>query len=133
MQRLSSLAKFVYRHHFIRYLFVGGSTFIIDFGTLVMLHGVLDVHLAVATTIAYWLSITYNFTLNRSWTFSSSEQESLHRHAVMYGVLLGFNYLFTLIFVGLASRYMHFGLAKTLAVIIQVSWTYQIYKKVVFK
>lgn len=132
MQRLNTFVKFMYRHHFVRYLFVGGTTFMLDVIVLVFLHGKLNINLAVSTSLAYWLSVLYNFSLNRSWTFSKSEQESLHKHATLYGALLAVNYLFTVTFVSLVSHYIYFGLAKALAVMIQVSWTYYLYKNYIF-
>jgi len=87
---------------------------------------------AIATTIAYWISIIYNFALNRYWTFSAWERESLRRHLSAYLVLLGFNYLFTVITVSLLSHIIYFGLAKVIAVAIQITWTYPIYKNVIF-
>ncbi|HUD10498.1 MAG TPA: GtrA family protein [Candidatus Saccharimonadales bacterium] len=122
----------IYKHHFARYVVVGGTTFIIDISILIFLHGHVHINLAVATTIAYWTSIIYNFCLNRWWSFSASEKDSLHKHLIPYAVLLGFNYLFTVIFVGLVSHVMYYGLAKVLAVAISMSWTYFIYRDVIF-
>src|SRR5581483_3076562 len=99
MKKSSEFARYLYRHHFVRYLFVGGTTFIIDFGLLFLMHGKWGVRLAMATTVAYWVSIVYNFSLNRYWTFSQRDIRDLHRHLSSYMLLLGFNYLFTVIFV----------------------------------
>lgn len=132
MRKLHSFLAVMYHHHFIRYVFVGGSTFILDFSILFIMHEVFNLSLPLATTIAYWVSIIYNFSLNRWWTFSASENEKLHKHATAYLILLGFNYLFTVIFVSLVSQLIYFGLAKVLAVAIQISWTYYLYKNLIF-
>ena len=132
MKRVASLARYTYSNHFVRYVFVGFSTFIIDFGLLLLLHGFWDIDLVVATSIAYWLSIMYNFTLNRWWTFSNTDRQNLRKNLTGYLLLLGFNYLFTVIFVKLASNHINYGLAKVMAVGIQVSWTFPVYKYVVF-
>jgi putative flippase GtrA len=132
MKKTRQLVTYLYNHHFIRYLFVGGTTFIIDVGTLVLLHGKFKVNIAVATSIAYWLSVTYNFTLNRWWTFSASESKKLHQHIAAYSVLLGCNYLFTVIFVSIVSRHINYTIAKTIAVILQTTWTYPVYKHIIF-
>lgn len=133
MQRLKKTTLYLYEHNFVRYLFVGGSTFVIDLSLLVLLHGSLNMDLVVATSIAYWASILYNFTFNRWWTFSASENKKLHRHLLAYILLLGFNYVFTVAFVKLSSMVINYALAKTLAVMIQVAWTYPTYKYVIFK
>lgn len=132
IKKTSAFIVFLYHHNFIRYLFVGGTTFIIDIGTLFVLHGKLQVNIAIATSIAYWLSVIYNFSLNRWWTFSASENNKLRHHLMAYGVILGINYLFTVIFVSFVSRHINYAAAKTIAVAIQVTWTYPVYKHFVF-
>ena len=132
MGYLTNMSKTLYRHHFIRYLLIGGTTFIIDFGLLFSLKTRAHTSLVVATSVGYWISILYNFTMNRWWSFSAAEKNNLHRHALTYGALLAFNFLFTIIFVGLVSKVMYFGFAKVLAVLIQMSWTYLIYKNYIF-
>ncbi len=132
MEKIKKQINFLYNHHFIRYLFVGGSTFVIDFGTLVILHGHLNMGLKFATSIAYWLSVTFNFSMNRWWTFSASENKKLHQHIAAYGILLVFNYLFTVISMSLFSRHISYAIAKPIVVILQTFWTYPIYKNVIF-
>lgn len=127
------LARYLYKHPLIRYIFVGGTTFIIDFFLLVLLHGKLNINLELATTVSYWTAIIYNFFLNRHWTFSSTDKTNLKKHIVLYAILLAFNYIFTLAFVSIGSHFMNFALAKILAVCIQTSWTYYLYKTKVFK
>jgi putative flippase GtrA len=132
MEKVRTTTVFLYRHHFVRYLVVGGTTFIIDFGTLILLHGKLGFGIAASTSLAYWLSIIYNFTLNRYWTFDAREKESLQRHITTYFMLLIVNYLFAVTFVSFASDHINYIYAKAVAVIIQMIWTYPVYKKVIF-
>ena len=132
IKKIPSFITYLYHHHFIRYLFVGGTTFIIDLGTLYILHGKLNMPIAAATSISYWLSVVYNFCLNRWWTFSASENSSLSHHLLAYGVILGVNYLFTVLFVSIMSHHINYAVAKTLAVAIQVTWTYPVYKNFIF-
>jgi putative flippase GtrA len=132
MEKVKTTVSFLYKHHFVRYLLVGGSTFVLDFGTLVLLHGVFSFGIAASTSVAYWLSIIYNFTLNRYWTFDAREKDSLQRHITTYFMLLVVNYLFAVTFVSFASDHINYIFAKAIAVIIQMIWTYPIYKKVIF-
>lgn len=130
IKRIRTLTFVLYNHRFVRYVFVGGTTFILDLSLLVLLHGLAHVNLAVATSIAYWLAIIYNFALNRWWSFSASQNSSLRKHLPPYLLLLGFNYLFTVLFVGFFSRYMHYEIAKVIAVPIQMIWTYPLFKRI---
>jgi len=119
-------------NRFIRYVLVGGTTFAMDFILLYLLHGKVGISLGIATSIAYWVAIIYNFFLNRSWTFSVRDMRSLHKHVVSYLTLLTFNYIFTVVFVSLASHSINYLLAKAIAVLIQMSWTYYVYKRFIF-
>ena len=130
--RIKPLLLYLYRHHFVRYLLVGGTTFVIDFGLLFMLHGKLSLNLAASTSVAYWISISYNFLLNRYWTFDVREKESLLRHITAYFTLLMANYLFTVVFVSIVGTHINYVIAKALAVAIQMIWTYPAYKRFIF-
>jgi len=132
MREIKGFLGYLYRHNLVRYLFVGGTTFVIDLSGLVLLHGHLNVNLAVATSISYWISILWNFNLNRNWTFSASENKKLHQHMLSYGILLGCNYLFTVLFVSIGSRFANYAVTKVIAVALQVLWTYPIYKNFIF-
>ncbi|HSX45319.1 MAG TPA: GtrA family protein [Candidatus Saccharimonadales bacterium] len=132
MQEAKRLTLYFYKHSFIRYLFVGGTTFFLDLGTLILLHGKFHISLPLATSIAYWLSVIFNFSLNRWWTFSVSEKSSLQKHAMTYGLLLGFNFIFTVIFVSNVSHHINYAKAKILAVAFQMCWNFFIYKNFIF-
>ncbi len=133
MEKVKHISKTLYNHSFVRYIVIGGTTFAIDFFLLVLLHGVLNVNLFIATTIAYWTSIAFNFVANRYWTFGATETH-IAKHLGAYMLLLGANYVFTVLFVtGMTHLGMHYTVAKVLAVGIQISWTYVAYKKIIFK
>lgn len=125
-------AKYLYGHSFTRYLLVGFTTFTVDIVILYILHEHLFVSIPISTSVAYWVSVLYNFSLTRWWTFSASSKNSLRNHAMAYGVLLAFNYVFTVLFVTIGSRFIYFALAKIIAVGITVTWTYLIYKNYIF-
>lgn len=132
MFKVKDLTKYLYNHHFVRYLIVGGSTFVIDFGILLFLHDILSLNLAASASFAYWISISYNFILSRHWTFNAREKESLKRHITAYFILLVFNYLFTVTFVSLVGEHINYLLAKAIAVTLQITWTYYIYNHYIF-
>lgn len=122
-----------HRKSMVKYVLVGGSTFVLDFVLLVLLHELVHLPVVVAATISYWTSIGYNFWLNRHWTFTASATRSLRHHAVAYGALLLTNYLVTVgIIWGLGHLGIPYPIAKILAVGFSTSWTYVIYKKVIF-
>lgn len=132
-ERAKNLSLKLYHMHYVRYLFVGGSTFILQSGLLLFLHGVEHVNLPIATSMSYWTSIIYNFCLNRWWTFSATDNKNLRKHITTYGSLLLFNYAFVVIFVHFVSHRVNYAVANGLAVLLQMSWNYFIYKNYIFK
>lgn len=132
IRKAHKFTLYLYRHSFVRYLLVGGTTFLLDFGLLYILHGILNLNLAGSTSVAYWISISYNFILSRYWTFNAREKDDLKRHMTAYFALLVFNYLFTVTFVSIVGEHVNFILAKMAAVAIQMLWTFWIYKSYIF-
>ena len=104
----------------------------IDEGLLIILHGLLQVWLPLALIGAYCVAFVYNFCLNRWWTFSAAENQSIKKHIIPYTALFIFNLIFTVISVSLMSHFINYAIAKVIAVAIQVSWTYFIYKNYIF-
>ena len=132
MRRAVKLGLYLFEHKFVRYLFVGGTTFLIDIAILVCLHGYLGLDLTIAATIAYWISVAYNFLMNRYWVFSAQEARRQHEHILLPGTLLFANYLYTVIALNLLTVYIPYQFAKMVVIIIAVSWTYPIYKRYIF-
>ncbi len=132
INKTKGILGYLYKHPLVRYLFVGGTTFIIDEGLLILLHGVMQVWLPLALFGAYCIAFIYNFVLNRWWTFSAADNQSIKKHIVPYAALFIFNLVFTIVFVSLASHVINYAVAKVIAVAIQTSWTYFIYKHVIF-
>lgn len=117
---------------FKRYLFVGVSTVAIDYLLLFIFRSVFSSGLVYAVSVAYWISIAYNFTLNRYWSFEASKG-MIPKQMLLYGCLLLFNYLVTLGVVwGLESMGLSEYIAKLLALGLTITWTYLFYKKIVF-
>ena len=118
---------------FQRYLFVGVSTVCIDIALLALLREKFKGGLLSAVSIAYWASIIYNFVLNRLWTFEA-KAGMIPKQILQYGVLLFINYLVTLAIVSsIEALGISEYIGKIIALGITVSWTYFIYKKIVFK
>lgn len=117
----------------VRYLLVGGTSFLVDAGLLFILHDIVDLSILIAGSVAFWVGVIYNFTLTRLWTFSVRDKQQLHKHILLYALLLAFNYVSTIILLALLSNIMHFIIAKTLIVVAQTAWNYPIYKFVIFR
>jgi putative flippase GtrA len=53
---------------FIRYIFVGGTAFITDAGTLIILHN-MGIHYLVATAFAFIVGLTVNYSISKKTVF----------------------------------------------------------------
>ncbi|MDB5163555.1 MAG: GtrA family protein [Candidatus Saccharibacteria bacterium] len=132
MTKTRQLVLYFYNHHFVRYLFVGGTTFILSFGILKVLHGNLGLSVAVSTITAYVISFIYNFTLNRWWTFSAADTKNLHEHIIPYSLLFLFNLAYTVLMEHFLSQHVNYLIAYPFVVVTQAVWTYYTYKHVIF-
>ena len=133
IKKLHGFLLYLYKHQFIRYLFVGGTTFMLNEGALITLHGFLKLMLPFAVFLSYLISFTYNFTLNLKWAFSTSETNTLKKHIRPYTILFFFNLMFSIVFVSTASHFIHYAVATAVSIAIQTTWTFYIYKKYIFK
>jgi putative flippase GtrA len=71
------------RHSAVRFVLVGGTSFVLDAGTLFLLHGVFKLWLPLATVLAYAVAFIANFGLNRKWAFAADNGHvgrQLHRY-----------------------------------------------------
>lgn len=124
--------KAAYSKSFRRYIFVGVSTVVLDYLLLFFFRSILSLGLALSVTTAYWISIGYNFLMNRYFSFQASEG-LVPKQMILYGCLLFFNYLVTILIVFiLESIGVSEYIAKMLALGVTVTWTYLLYKRIVF-
>ena len=117
-----------------RFLVAGGAAFVVDLGSLRILHGTLGIALAPATAGAFAIAFLVNFSLSRKWTFVASAQSGdARRQFGRYLVLVGLNLLATLLFVvGLSSVGMNYLWAKFVAVCVNSVGNYFAYRHWVF-
>jgi putative flippase GtrA len=116
---------------FVRFLCVGGVSFVVDAGTLWLLRGKGHVNLTLATAIAYVLGMVVNFVLNRIVTFASDGH--VGKQGAKYLVLVGLNFVWTIGVVDGLSHVWHYYLAsKTLATFSYSVVTYFAYRHWVF-
>jgi putative flippase GtrA len=90
---------------FSSYVIIGFSTVIIYYTAFVILWRYFDLHYAVALTIAYLISTTFNFNANRSFTFSYHEGK-WYFQLMKYLVVALVNYLVSLFVAHIVVEYL---------------------------
>lgn len=60
----------------IRFGFVGGTAFIIDYGIFTILNQLLGIHYIIAGTISFSISVIYNYILSIKWVFDVTKKQT---------------------------------------------------------
>ena len=77
----------------IRYVIVGFTTFLLDYGLNVLLIDVLGVHYIPAGYLVFPITLAFNFTVHKLWTYRDvgSHVEKTEKQVPRYLVLVVFN------------------------------------------
>lgn len=119
-------------HSAFRYLIVGGASFLIDLGLLALLYAALGWPLWIATATAFLTSFVFNYAMQRSFSFRSTEKHL--STLVKYLALLAFNTVATIAIVWLVDLSgLGWGVGKIVATIITTGWNYFAFKYWVFR
>ncbi len=118
---------------FIKYLFVGGSSFLLDYGLFLLFYKKIGVSEVYSNMLSVFISFWYNFLLNRFWTFGS--KTTFLEQMIYYVALMLFNMLFSSWFIYI--MYSRFSISpvigKVIAMCLIVAWNFILYKTVIFK
>lgn len=117
----------------VRYLFVGGTSFVVEMSCLLLMYHVFKLDITASTSIAYWIGLLLAFGLQKVVAFRDkrSQLHILTWQAFLFGLLTLFNWGFTVFLVGLfPAAYLIFS--RPLAQVIFASWNFFLYKHVIF-
>lgn len=115
----------------VRYLIVGGLSFVVDFGLLVLLHEVFDWAVGVATAVAFLASLVFNFAVQRKFSFESSHKT--HVSIVRYGLLVAANTVASVVVVELLTpTVLGYMGGKVIATAAMTVWNFFLYRHWVF-
>ncbi|MDQ1332184.1 MAG: hypothetical protein QG576_218 [Bacteroidota bacterium] len=118
----------------IRYTFVGGLAFIIDFGTLFILTEYLNIHYLISAGIAFILGLTINYLISTIWVFSKRSFKNQNLEFLLFAFIgiagLGLNELFMWVFTDLLLIY--YLVSKIITTIIVYFWNFFARKYLLF-
>ncbi len=125
--------KKILKISFVKYLVVGGSSFVLDYAIFYSLYSFAGFRASYANAVSVFLAFIYNFSLNRLWSFES--KEPIMKQLVLYLGLMFFNMAFSSGFIYFTAKYIFLDpkIAKIIAMCIIVIWNFFLYKKVIFK
>ncbi|GAA3319835.1 hypothetical protein GCM10017710_43340 [Arthrobacter ramosus] len=130
--QVTRLVGFVQRSHLLKFLIVGGLSFAIDLGLLVLLHEGLGVDLWFATPAAFLSSLVFNYFVQRSYTFQSNNRA--HISMFRYGLLVVFNVFATDVIVNFFDTLaLTYAGGKVVSTVSTMTWNFFLYKYWIFR
>lgn len=124
------LGKF-FGHSAIRYLIVGGLSFAVDFGLLVLLREIFHWDVGMASAGAFLTSLVFNFLLQRKFSFESTHRT--HVSMIRYGLLVAANTVATVLIVQLLTPTpLGYIGGKVISTSAMTIWNYFLYQDWVF-
>jgi putative flippase GtrA len=128
-------AKDSARVQFVRYVLVGGVAFLVDFGSLYALGGVLGVHYLVAAALAFLLGLGTNYALSVRWVFPVRRFGNRWAEFGVFGLIglagLGLNEL--IIWQCTESLGLHYLVSKLVSAGLVLFWNFFARKYVLFR
>lgn len=121
------------RHQFTKYFIVGFSGLFLDMATLIFFKEFFGLNATVAVVLNQILMLTYNFLLNKYWSFKNKEMP--HKQIVRYLALVGFNYLFSISVMYYFNHILEFDyrLVRICTIAVMVLWNFVLYKYWVYR
>ena len=119
------------QHQIVRYLFVGGFSFIIEITLLYILNHTLHIPAAISVTISFWVGFIVAYVLQKLVAFQNKEKSrrAITKQIIGYSLLVLWNYGFTILVVELFHSSVSVVVLRTIVIIITTLWNYVLYKK----
>lgn len=131
MKHIENLVTHRATPQFLKYLFVGGISALIELCTFQFLYLAASWDIFAANTVAITLSTTFNFLANRSFTFASTKKPI--RSFLLYILLFCINASVTSLAIAwLVSIGWHTIIAKLFTMACVVCWNFVLYRKLIF-
>jgi putative flippase GtrA len=118
----------------LRYTFVGGIAYAVDFGSLFFLTEVVKIHYLISAAAAFILGLLTNYTLSIFWVFSRRTQTSKRMEFLIFAIIglvgLGLNEGIIWFFTDLV--HFHYLISKVFSAIFVFFWNFFARKKILF-
>ena len=109
----------------IRFCFVGGVSFLMDYAILFALTEFAGVYYLYSSAISFSVTVVFNYWLCVIYVFKGAQKHTTRRALIFFGtgvIGLGLNQFCMWFFVAVAG--LHYMLAKIFATIIVTIWNY---------
>jgi len=119
---------------FFRYLFVGGTAFVVDYGLLYMLTEYAALHYLLSATISFIAGLVVNYFLSTWWIFRKSKLQNKWAEFLVFAIIgvvgLLLNNLFMYVFTDLF--HIHYMVSKLITTALVMVWNFVGRKYILF-
>ena len=119
----------------IRYVFVGGGAFCVDYGLLYLCTDFGHVHYLLSATLSFIAGLIVNYVLSTKWIFTKSRISNSLIEFVIYAIIgvvgLVLNDLLMYIFTD--RLYIHYLISKLITAVIVMGWNFIGRRTILFK
>ena len=123
------------RIQLLRYLFVGGAAFIVDFISLYILTDFFGIYYLISAAIAFSLGLLVNYFLSVSWVFNQRKLKNRNYEFGVFAIIgivgLGLNEVIIWFFT--QELLIYYLLSKIFAAVIILFWNFFARKYVLFR
>jgi putative flippase GtrA len=132
---LAKAYSILFAHGVVRFAFVGGIGFVVNFLMLAVLYDILGLPILLSQLIGAETALLATFIGNNFWAFEGHHHISIKRKLIQFHVTAGFGVLITTTFVVGLVKYGHvyYGLALVVGALAGMVWNYTMNRKVVFR
>lgn len=118
----------------IKYLLVGGSSVLLEYGVFVALIFV-SISAGWANAISFLIGFVYTFILHNTWSFAGDHARSRYIKFTAYAVLAAVNTFITSALIVFQVEYLEVSpfIAKIICMALVVVWNYLILNTVIFR
>jgi len=119
----------------LRYTFVGGIAFVVDFGLLVSLTEFIGIHYLISAAIAFMAGLVTNYIMSISWVFNQRSIKNKSAEFAIFGLigLVGLAMTELIIWSATEKLLFHYIVSKIFATIIVYFFNFSVRKYVLFK
>jgi len=130
-----NLVKRLAAHKIVRYIFIGGLSYLIELSLLIGLRYGIGLEQTASVGISFWFAFAVSFVLQKFFAFKSTTltAKRIVKQTLFYSTLVFVNFGFTLLFVHLFTPLVGLIIARTTALIITTGWNFILYSRVIFK
>lgn len=118
----------------LRYLFVGGAAFIVDFGLLYALTEWGNIHYTYSAGLSFTAGLIVNYAISVRWVFDSRRLKSRWGEFTVYAIIgiVGLGLNVSIIWTFTDFLHFHYLVSKIVAAVLVLLWNFIMRKFILF-